>query len=207
MVCALVLRNAAVRSECDHHGGHAQPRHAFGHAALVLRHHHAQGFQRRHAVEKLVDLEGAHHAAAHALVRRQLGDVVAVEQDAALLQFGDGLAVAGQAPVDQLVVGVRGVQEGDAGGHFGRDQLLAGRDLGDHRLEFREEQGDDVDGPGFEQLLHLVEGHVDAFHAAALKAGGADNGKPGVRADYSPNYYAAFAIDPDGYRVEAYCGK
>lgn len=48
---------------------------------------------------------------------------------------------------------------------------------------------------------------VDAFHAAALKAGGKDNGKPGVRADYGPNYYAAFAIDPDGYRIEAYCGK
>lgn len=48
---------------------------------------------------------------------------------------------------------------------------------------------------------------VDAFHAAALKAGGSDNGKPGVRADYSPNYYAAFVVDPDGYRVEAYCGK
>ena len=41
---------------------------------------------------------------------------------------------------------------------------------------------------------------VDAFHAAALKAGGKDNGKPGVRADYGPKYYAAFAIDPDGYR-------
>jgi catechol 2,3-dioxygenase-like lactoylglutathione lyase family enzyme len=48
---------------------------------------------------------------------------------------------------------------------------------------------------------------VDAFHAAALKAGGQDNGKPGVRADYSPKYYAAFVIDPDGYRIEAYCGK
>jgi catechol 2,3-dioxygenase-like lactoylglutathione lyase family enzyme len=48
---------------------------------------------------------------------------------------------------------------------------------------------------------------VDAFHAAAVTAGGRDNGKPGVRADYDPNYYAAFAIDPDGYRVEAYCGK
>ena len=33
------------------------------------------------------------------------------------------------------------------------------------------------------------------------------NGKPGVRADYGPKYYAAFAIDPDGYRIEAYCGK
>jgi len=48
---------------------------------------------------------------------------------------------------------------------------------------------------------------VDAFHAAALKSGGKDNGKPGLRADYSPKYYAAFVIDPDGYRIEAYCGK
>jgi catechol 2,3-dioxygenase-like lactoylglutathione lyase family enzyme len=48
---------------------------------------------------------------------------------------------------------------------------------------------------------------VDAFHAAALKAGGRDNGKPGLRADYGPNYYAAFVVDPDGYRLEAYCGK
>ena len=48
---------------------------------------------------------------------------------------------------------------------------------------------------------------VDAFHAAALKAGGKDNGQPGVRKDYSPSYYAAFVIDPDGYRIEAYCGK
>ena len=48
---------------------------------------------------------------------------------------------------------------------------------------------------------------VDAFHAAALKAGGRDNGKPGVRTAYGPDYYAAFAIDPDGYRIEAYCGS
>ncbi len=47
---------------------------------------------------------------------------------------------------------------------------------------------------------------VDAFHAAALKSGGKDNGKPGLRGDYGPNYYAAFAVDPDGYRIEAYCG-
>src|SRR5260370_40388405 len=48
---------------------------------------------------------------------------------------------------------------------------------------------------------------VDAFHAAALRTGGTDNGKPGLRADYGPKYYAAFAIDPDGYRIEAHCGK
>jgi catechol 2,3-dioxygenase-like lactoylglutathione lyase family enzyme len=48
---------------------------------------------------------------------------------------------------------------------------------------------------------------VDAFHAAALKAGGRDNGKPGLRTDYGGDYYAAFVIDPEGYRLEAYCGR
>jgi catechol 2,3-dioxygenase-like lactoylglutathione lyase family enzyme len=46
---------------------------------------------------------------------------------------------------------------------------------------------------------------VDAFHAKALAAGGRDNGGPGVRNEYRPDYYAAFVIDPDGYRLEAYC--
>ena len=46
---------------------------------------------------------------------------------------------------------------------------------------------------------------VDAFHAAALVAGCRDNGKPGLRADYGPGYYAAFVVDPDGYRIEAHC--
>ena len=48
---------------------------------------------------------------------------------------------------------------------------------------------------------------VDAFHAAALAAGGRDNGKPGPRPDYGPTYYAAFAFDPDGNNVEAVCRK
>lgn len=48
---------------------------------------------------------------------------------------------------------------------------------------------------------------VDRFHAAGLKAGGRDNGKPGLRADYSPTYYAAFLVDPDGNNVEAVCLK
>jgi catechol 2,3-dioxygenase-like lactoylglutathione lyase family enzyme len=43
---------------------------------------------------------------------------------------------------------------------------------------------------------------VDAFHAAAVAAGGKDNGKPGIRADYSPTYYAAFVHDPDGNNIE-----
>src|SRR5690242_10330790 len=48
---------------------------------------------------------------------------------------------------------------------------------------------------------------VDAFYKAALAAGGKDNGPAGLRADYGDNYYAGFVIDPDGYRLEAYCSK
>lgn len=44
---------------------------------------------------------------------------------------------------------------------------------------------------------------VETFHREGLKAGGRENGKPGLRADYSPNYYAAFLLDPDGNNVEA----
>src|SRR5882724_10720621 len=49
---------------------------------------------------------------------------------------------------------------------------------------------------------------VDAFHAAALKAGGVDNGPPGLRDSargYPPGYYAAFVLDPDGNNIEAVC--
>ncbi len=46
---------------------------------------------------------------------------------------------------------------------------------------------------------------VAAFHAAALAAGGRDNGPPGVRAHYHPDYYGAFVWDPDGYNIEAVC--
>ncbi|MGO1076675.1 VOC family protein [Inquilinus sp. CA228] len=58
--------------------------------------------------------------------------------------------------------------------------------------------------------LHIAFGapdraSVDAFHAAALAAGGRDNGAPGPRPHYHPNYYGAFVIDPDGHHVEAVC--
>jgi catechol 2,3-dioxygenase-like lactoylglutathione lyase family enzyme len=48
---------------------------------------------------------------------------------------------------------------------------------------------------------------VDAFHASALKSGGRDHGKPGIRPDYGDTYYAAFVVDPDGYRIEAYTSQ
>jgi catechol 2,3-dioxygenase-like lactoylglutathione lyase family enzyme len=46
---------------------------------------------------------------------------------------------------------------------------------------------------------------VDAFHKAAIAAGGKDNGAPGIRAHYHPNYYGAFVLDPDGHNIEAVC--
>jgi catechol 2,3-dioxygenase-like lactoylglutathione lyase family enzyme len=46
---------------------------------------------------------------------------------------------------------------------------------------------------------------VDAFYQAALDAGGTDNGPPGIRPHYHPNYYGAFVLDPDGHNIEAVC--
>lgn len=48
---------------------------------------------------------------------------------------------------------------------------------------------------------------VDAFHTAALAAGGTDHGAPGIRAHYHPHYYAGFVLDPDGINVEAVCHR
>jgi catechol 2,3-dioxygenase-like lactoylglutathione lyase family enzyme len=66
--------------------------------------------------------------------------------------------------------------------------------------------------PDMESGLHFCfeapsRAAVDRFHKAALAQGGKDNGAPGLRADYGADYYAAFVVDPDGYRLEAYCGK
>lgn len=46
---------------------------------------------------------------------------------------------------------------------------------------------------------------VDLFHEEALKAGARDNGPPGIRAHYHPDYYGAFVLDPDGHNIEAVC--
>jgi catechol 2,3-dioxygenase-like lactoylglutathione lyase family enzyme len=59
-------------------------------------------------------------------------------------------------------------------------------------------------------LLHVAfaaenRGQVEAFHRAALEAGGKDNGAPGLRPHYRANYYAAFVIGPDGHNIEVVC--
>jgi catechol 2,3-dioxygenase-like lactoylglutathione lyase family enzyme len=59
-------------------------------------------------------------------------------------------------------------------------------------------------GPGFHLAFTAPSrAAVDRFHETALRHGGRDNGAPGLRPQYGPTYYAAFVIDPDGYRIEA----
>ena len=58
------------------------------------------------------------------------------------------------------------------------------------------------------RLMHIAfqaksKASVDAFHAAAIRAGGTDNGQPGLRPHYHSDYYAAFVLDPDGHNIEA----
>jgi catechol 2,3-dioxygenase-like lactoylglutathione lyase family enzyme len=61
-------------------------------------------------------------------------------------------------------------------------------------------------GPGTHVAFKAPDrASVDRFHKEGLKAGGRENGKPGLRTEYSPNYYGAFLIDPDGNNVEAVC--
>jgi catechol 2,3-dioxygenase-like lactoylglutathione lyase family enzyme len=63
---------------------------------------------------------------------------------------------------------------------------------------------------GLEKVVHVAivakdRASVDAFHRAALAAGGKDNGAPGLRPHYHANYYGAFVLDPDGHNIEAVC--
>jgi catechol 2,3-dioxygenase-like lactoylglutathione lyase family enzyme len=63
-------------------------------------------------------------------------------------------------------------------------------------------------GPGVHVAFRATDhAAVDRFHTDGLKAGGRENGKPGLRSDYSPTYYAAFLLDPDGNNIEAVCTR
>jgi len=119
--------------------------------------------------------------------------------------------------IDHITIGVRNFARATA---F-YDAVLAA--VGVQRLTTFTEDGIDVAGYGDDQpwfwlaaerpttgLLHVAflaqnRSQVDAFHAAAIRAGGKDNGAPGPRPHYHPDYYAAFVIDPDGHNIEAVC--
>jgi catechol 2,3-dioxygenase-like lactoylglutathione lyase family enzyme len=65
---------------------------------------------------------------------------------------------------------------------------------------------------GLDRIIHVAiladsRAAVDAFHKAAIAAGGIDNGAPGLRPHYHPYYYGAFVFDPDGHNIEAVCHK
>jgi len=62
-----------------------------------------------------------------------------------------------------------------------------------------------LDRPVHIAILAKNRATVDAFHKAALAAGGKDNGAPGIRAHYHPDYYGAFVLDPEGHNIEAVC--
>lgn len=66
--------------------------------------------------------------------------------------------------------------------------------------------------PRATELIHVAfatdsRAKVDAFYAAAMAAGGRDNGPPGLRPHYHASYYGAFVLDPDGHNIEAVCHK
>jgi len=103
-----------------------------------------------------------------------------------------------------VTLGYREVKNNADGHGFGiTEGLLKTRDPGG---DFWIVRG----GPAHAPLPHvaftaLTREAVRAFHAAALAVGGRDNGGPGLRPHYNPNYYAAFVLDPDGYNIEATC--
>jgi catechol 2,3-dioxygenase-like lactoylglutathione lyase family enzyme len=73
------------------------------------------------------------------------------------------------------------------------------------RLDFWTAQRGEPSAPVHVAFHAADRATVDAFHAAALAAGGTDNGAPGLRPDYHEHYYGAFVLDPEGNNIEAVC--
>jgi catechol 2,3-dioxygenase-like lactoylglutathione lyase family enzyme len=76
---------------------------------------------------------------------------------------------------------------------------------GDERPFFWIGPGDASTGQLHFAFVAKTRAEVDAFYAAGLAAGGSDNGAPGVRSHYHPDYYGAFVLDPEGRNIEAVC--
>jgi len=105
------------------------------------------------------------------------------------------------------VAEVMSVSAAETGGsaHIGYGATAERPDLQVGKPYFWLTEGAAPTGPMHIAVRASDRAQVDAFYAAALAAGGSDNGPPGVRPHYHPNYYAAFVLDPDGRNVEAVC--
>ncbi|HKE48467.1 MAG TPA: VOC family protein [Rhodanobacteraceae bacterium] len=102
------------------------------------------------------------------------------------------LAPLGYAPVMDVTREQTGGYEGTGFGTGGKPSFWIGN-------------GEKTSGPSHVAFKAPTREAVDRFHAAAIAAGGRDNGPPGIRAHYHPDYYGAFVFDPDGNNVEAVC--
>lgn len=84
------------------------------------------------------------------------------------------------------------------------DAVGYGRDAGEDKFAIKAATAARAPSPGFHVAFAAPSRKsVEAFYTMALAQGGADNGAPGLRPHYGPHYYAAFVLDPDGYRIEA----
>jgi catechol 2,3-dioxygenase-like lactoylglutathione lyase family enzyme len=92
-------------------------------------------------------------------------------------------------------VGPELTQAGNPAAGFGRDG----------KPDFWIAEGGKIEQPVHVAVVAKDRATVDAFYRAALATGGRDNGAPGLRAHYHPDYYGAFVLDPDGNNVEAVC--
>jgi catechol 2,3-dioxygenase-like lactoylglutathione lyase family enzyme len=106
--------------------------------------------------------------------------------------YVQSLAPLGFAPVMDVSREQTGGYEGTAFGPPGRPQFWIGN-------------GEQRGGPMHIAFAAASRSAVDAFHNAAIAAGGHDNGAPGLRPHYHPDYYGAFVLDPDGHNIEAVC--
>jgi catechol 2,3-dioxygenase-like lactoylglutathione lyase family enzyme len=114
------------------------------------------------------------------------------------------------APLDIEIVHHVSAEESGSVAYMGYGPAADGRDVQAGKPSFWIAGAETPEAPISAAPMHIAfvtqtRAQVDAFHAAALAAGGTDNGAPGVRPHYHPNYYGAFVLDPDGRNVEAVC--
>ncbi|MDB5440196.1 MAG: glyoxalase/bleomycin resistance/extradiol dioxygenase family protein [Caulobacteraceae bacterium] len=104
-----------------------------------------------------------------------------------------------------VVMEVTPEQSGQSTPYLGYGKTADSRDIQAGKPSFWLGEGEPLGNRIHVAFVADSREQVEAFYEAALAAGGADNGGPGLRPHYHPNYYAAFALDPDGHNIEAVC--